>query len=152
MVQGIASKFICYGRSFDPCILRALNEISSEQVKPKINTARKCDMLMEYLHTNLDAVIRYHASEMVLKVVSVSYFLLLLQARSHAAAIYHLGWTDNNKLSDLVDTLYQTIKNVADYAFEAKTVGIYLGSRHGFPMCITCIELGQPKSKTGTPF
>ena len=37
-------------------------------------------------------------------------------------------------------------------ASEAKTGNIYLGARHGFPLCIACIKLGHPHSENGTPF
>ena len=47
-------------------------------------------MLMDYLHTNPDAVI-YHASDIIIKIVSDAAFLVLPQARSQSAAIYDLG-------------------------------------------------------------
>ena len=55
--QGIPDNFLYYGCSINPCILSALNEISPEQAKLTTNTAEKCDMLMNYLYTNPDAVI-----------------------------------------------------------------------------------------------
>ena len=54
-------------------------------------------MLMDYLHTNPHAAILYHASDMILKVVSDAAFLILPKARSRAADIYPLGWINNNK-------------------------------------------------------
>ena len=109
-------------------------------------------MLMDYLHNNPDAVICYHASIMVLKVISNAAFLVLPQARSHTDAIYYLRWTGNNKLKGLVKVLCQTIKNVVASAFEARTGVIYLGGRHGCPMCTACIEMGHPHPNTVTPF
>ena len=138
-VQGIAGTFLFYGRAVDPCILPALNEIAAEQAKPTTDTAHKCDMLMDYLHTNPNAVIRYTASDMILKVVSDAAFLVLPQAHSRAAAVYHLGWSNNDKRNGLVDVLCQTIKNVVASASEAETGGIYLGARHCCPMRIACI-------------
>ena len=96
---------------------------------------------MDYLHTNPNADICYHASNMILKVVSDAAFLVLLKSRSHAAAIYHLGWINNNKQKGLINVLYQTIKNVVASASEAEMGGIYLGTRHCCPICIACIEL-----------
>ena len=51
-------------------ILTELNEITPAKAKPTTNTTRKCDMLMDYLHTNPDAVIPYQTSNILLKVVS----------------------------------------------------------------------------------
>ena len=95
-MQSISGNFLYYGRSVDPCILPTLNKISSEQAKPTTDTSEKCDMLMDYLHTNPNAAIRYHASDMIIKVESDAAFLVLSKSRSRAASIYHLGWINNN--------------------------------------------------------
>ena len=52
-------------------------------------------MLMDYLHTNPEAIICCHASDIILKIVSKAEFLVIPQARSRAAAIYHIGWKYN---------------------------------------------------------
>ena len=62
-------------------------------------------MLMDYLHTNPNASIRYHAIDTILKVVSDATFLVLPKPRSHAEAIYHFGWINNNKQNGLIDVL-----------------------------------------------
>ena len=95
-VQSISGTFLYYGRGVDPYILPTLNKIASEQSKPTTDTSEKCDMLIEYLHTNPNAAIRYHASNMILKVISDAAFLVLPKSRSHASAIYHRGWINNN--------------------------------------------------------
>ena len=98
-------------------------------------------MLIDYLHTNPNEAIRYHASDMILKVVSDSAFLVPPKSCSRAAAIYHLIWINNNKQNGFINVLCQTIKNVVASASEAKMAGIYLGARHCFPIRIACIEL-----------
>ena len=64
---------------------------------------------MDYLHTNPNSAIYYHASDMILKVVSDSDFLVLPKYCSRTSAIYHLGWINNNKQNSLIDVLFQTI-------------------------------------------
>ena len=66
---------------------------------------------MNYLHTNPNAAIRYHASHMILKVVFDAAFIVLSKSRSRASAIYHLGWINKDK-KVLINVLCQTIKNV----------------------------------------
>ena len=146
LLQSISGAFLYYGRGVDPCILNTLNEIASEQAKPTTDTSEKCDMLMDYLHTNPHAAIPYHASYMILKVVSDSAFLVLPKYRSHASAIYHLRRINNNKQNG------QTIKNVVASASEAEMGGIYLGARHCCPICIACIKLGHSQPVNVTPF
>ena len=96
-MQSISGTFLYYGRGVDPCILPTLNDIASEQAKPTTDTSEKCDMLMNYLHTNPTASIRYHVSVMIFKVVSDAAFLVLPKPRSRTTSIYHLGWINNNK-------------------------------------------------------
>ena len=62
-------------------------------------------MLMDYLHTNPNAAIRYHASDMILKFVSDAAFFVLPKPHSRAAAIYHIVWINNNKQNGLIDVL-----------------------------------------------
>jgi hypothetical protein len=81
-----------YGRAVDPCIIFALNEISTEQAKPTTDTRDKTDMLMDYLHKYPNAVIRFHAKDMILKICSGAAYLVLLKAKSRVAVHFHLGW------------------------------------------------------------
>ena len=83
---------------------------------------------MVYFHTNPNTAIRYHASDMILKVVSDTAFLIFPKYLSRVSAIYHLGWIYNNEKNVLIDVFCQTIKNVVASASEAEMGGIYLGS------------------------
>ena len=87
LVQRISGTFLYYGRVVDSCILPTLNEIASEQAKPTTDTSEKFDMLMDYLHTNPNTAIRYHARDMILKVVSDAAFLVPPKAYIRAASI-----------------------------------------------------------------
>ena len=69
-VQAINGTFMYYGRGVDPCILVALNEIASKQAAPTTTTVDKTTMLMDYLNTYPNVVIRYYASDMILKTTS----------------------------------------------------------------------------------
>ena len=80
-------------------------------------------MLMDYIHTNPDAVIRYHASDIILKIVSGTAFLVLNQAWIRAAAIFHLGHKENNKEQPCIFLLPKN-QNLVASASEAETGGI----------------------------
>ena len=56
-------------------------------------------MLMDYLNTNPNALIFYHVSDIILKIFSDSVLLVLTQAQSRSAAIYHLVWKDNKNIT-----------------------------------------------------
>jgi hypothetical protein len=152
-IQLISGTFLYYGRACDPCILPALNEIASEQAKPATDTIPKTDMLMDYLHTYPNAVIRYHASDMILKITSDAAYLVQPKARSQVAVHYHLGWLKNSdRVNGAVYVLCQTVKNVVSSAAEAETGKIYIGGKHACPMRAMLEELGHRQPKTGSRF
>jgi hypothetical protein len=152
-VQSVNGTFMYYGRAVDPCILVALNEISTEQAKPMTATRGKTDMLMDYLHTYPNAAIRFYASDMILKICSDAAYLVLPKAKSRVAVHYHLGWKHNpGRVNGAVAVLCQTLKNVVGSATEAKIGGVYTGGRHGAPMITALEEKGQKQPSTGTPF
>ena len=91
LVQSIAGAFLYYGRAVDPTILPALTEISSQQCQPTDHTMQTCKMLMDYLHTYPNAIIRYTKSDMVLYVDSDAAYLVLPNARSRVAGHFYLG-------------------------------------------------------------
>jgi hypothetical protein len=107
---------------------------------------------MDYLHTYPNAVIRFYASDMILKTTSDAAYLVLPKARSRAAAHYHLGWHDSDRVNGTLHVLCQVIKNVVSSAAEAETGGIYMGGKHACPMLTMLEELGHPQPTTGSPF
>jgi hypothetical protein len=151
-IQAINGTFMYYGRACDPCILPALNEIATSQAAPTTDTIEKTNMLMDYLHTYPNGTLRYYASDMILKITSDAAYLVQPQARSRAAAHYHLGWSDSTRTNGAVDILCQTIKNVVSSAAEAETGAIYMGGKHACPIRAALAELGHTQPLTGTPF
>jgi hypothetical protein len=116
-VQSVNGTFMYYGRAVDPCILVALNEISTEQAKPATATRGKTDMLMDYLHTYPNAAIRFYASDMILKICSDAAYLVLPKTKSRVTVHYHLGWKHNpGRVNGAVDVLCQTLKDGVGYA------------------------------------
>ena len=66
-------------------MLPTLNEIGTRQATPTRITAEKLNMLLDYASTYQNAVIRYHASDMVLWIESDAAYLVLPNARSRYA-------------------------------------------------------------------
>ena len=109
-------------------------------------------MLMDYLHTYPNGVIRYHASDMILKIESDAAYLVQPKARSRAAVHFHLGWLNSNRVNGAVDILCLTIKNVVSSVAEAETGAIYIGGKHACPMRAALEEMGHKQPNTGSPF
>jgi hypothetical protein len=149
-IQQISGTFLYYS-NVDYCILPALNEISSEQATPTTDTDDSANWLMDYLHTYPNAVLRFHASDMILKTTVDAAYLVLPKARSRAAAHYHLGWTNSDRVNGAIDVQCRTIKNVVSSAAEAETGGIYAGGRHACPILAMLNELGHQQPSAGAP-
>jgi hypothetical protein len=85
-----------------------LNNIATEQTKATKKTQAATNQLFDYLATNPDATIRYHASGMILHIHSDASYLSVSNALSRLEGLFFLG----NK-SPEQDTLNGSILNVA---------------------------------------
>ncbi len=56
-------------------MLTALNAIASAQAEPTEETMKRCKLFLDYAATHQDAIITYHASDMVLVVHSDASYL-----------------------------------------------------------------------------
>ena len=76
--QAIVGTFLYYGLGIDSTILITLNKIGDQQSTATTNTEKKCVKLMEYLHNHPGAVVRFHASDMILYIESDTAYLVLI--------------------------------------------------------------------------
>ena len=80
--------FIYYGLGINSITLVTLNDIGDQQSTATTDTETKCAKLMDYLHTHPDALIRFHASDMILYIESDADYLVLPKARRCVASIF----------------------------------------------------------------
>jgi len=59
-----------YARAVDPTLLPALDDIANSQAKPTQDTLHKSNQLLDSLSTYPNAIIRYHASDVILAPLS----------------------------------------------------------------------------------
>jgi hypothetical protein len=69
-IQQVCGTFLYYARAIDGTMLVALSAIASEQAAPTTATLEKVDQFLDYVASQEDAVLTYHASDMVLAVHS----------------------------------------------------------------------------------
>jgi hypothetical protein len=155
-VQSVSGTFLYYARAVDPTILPALNEISNSQSKPTLVTGQACDLLLDYLATYPNAIIRYYASDMILYIVADAAYLVLPNARSRCAGLYFLSNQPTTnpptpKPNGAVHVLCKTIRGVPASAAEAETGGLFLNGQEAVPIITALKELGHPQPVTGTP-
>ena len=90
-IQRIVESFLYYARAVDPTILPALNEISYSQASPTKLTTKKCNQLLDYLHTHPNATLRYYKSDMCLTIDSDAAYLVAPGAKSRIAGYYFMS-------------------------------------------------------------
>jgi hypothetical protein len=82
-LQQIIGTLLYYARAVDSTMLvLALGDLSSAQAKATEATKRSASQLLDYCATNLEASIRYCASEMVLQIQSDASYLSVTKERS----------------------------------------------------------------------
>ena len=90
-IQTVVGIFLYYARALDPTMLRALNEISRVQARPTKDTMAKAKWFLDYAATYPNAIIRYHAIQLVLHVDSDDAYLFMPEARSVYVRHFYLN-------------------------------------------------------------
>jgi hypothetical protein len=76
------ARFLYYGRTVNSTMLTALSSIASAQAKPTEATMANVKHFLDYAATHQNAVLMYHASNMVLVIHSNASYLSEPKARS----------------------------------------------------------------------
>jgi len=154
-VQKCVGALLYYARAVDPCILPAINEISGQQAKPTEQTMEACTMLLDYVAMYPDAIIRYHASDMVLHVDSDAAYLVLPNERSRYAGHFFLGDTPpppptkpSLKPNGAILTNCKTIRGVMASAAETETGGVFGNAQDAIVVRIALLALGHKQPAT----
>jgi hypothetical protein len=90
-VQQILGSILYYARAVDMTVLMALSSIAVEQTKATEKTLGRCIQLLDYLASNSEAKVRYHASDMVMNIHSDASYLSETKARSRACGHFFHG-------------------------------------------------------------
>ena len=83
-VQQIVGSILYYARAVDMTVLMALSSIAVEQTTATEKTMERCTQLLDYLAGQPEAIIRFHASNMILNIHSDASYLSEAKARSRA--------------------------------------------------------------------
>eukprot|EP00804_Cyclotella_cryptica_P022287 CCRYP_018106-RA/>CCRYP_018106-RA protein AED:0.35 eAED:0.38 QI:0/0/0/1/0/0/3/0/579 len=90
-IQQIVGALLYYARAVDNTILLSLSAIASEQAHPTQLTQKRCQQLLDYCASHLDAVVCFKASDMVLNIHSDASYPSESNARSQIAGHFFLG-------------------------------------------------------------
>jgi hypothetical protein len=90
-VQQIMGSILYYARAVDMTVLMSHSSIVIEQTNATTQTMGQCIELLDYLATNSDAKVRFHASDMVSNIHLDASYLSETMARSQACGHFFMG-------------------------------------------------------------
>ena len=130
-------------------MLTVLGYLAMQQDSPTQNTMKKVHQFLDYTATHPDAIITYHASDMVLVVHSGALYLSESNARSRNGGHFFMS----NNSADLpnngaVLSVAQIIKSVMSFAAKAELGALYINFREAIPARHTLTEMGHPQPPT----
>ena len=121
---------MCYARAVDTTMLTAFGYISANQENPTDQTMQKVEHLLDYAATHLDAIITYHASDMVLAGHIDASYIYKTKARSREGVYLFMSnntnFTPNN---GSVLTISKIIKAVMSSASEAELGALFINCK-----------------------
>ena len=98
-IQKAIGTLLYYARAIDSTILMAINAISSAQATGTTATADAVTWLLDYAATYPNAIIRYNASQMILRIHSDASYQSETESRSPAGGHFLLGSNNHNDAS-----------------------------------------------------
>ena len=111
-------------------IIHALNLIAADSSKTTQHTMERIEQLLGYMHTNPTAIVRDHASDMILNVHSDASYLSAGRGRSQAGGYFFLGSLPQEgtpiKLNGNIAITCAILKLVAASAAEAELGALFL--------------------------
>jgi hypothetical protein len=125
-IQQVCGKFLFLDRAVDSTLLCIISVTASQSSKPTEDTMQQMLQLLDYLATQEDAVLSYHASNMVLAVHSNASYLSKPKAQSQAGGHFFLSRdTTVPPNNGAILNIAHIIKNVMSSATEAELAGQY---------------------------
>ena len=148
-IQQVCGKFLFLGRAVDSTLLCPISAIASQSSKPTTDTMQQTLQLLDYLATQEDAVLSYHASDMVLAVHSNVSYLSEPKACSRAGGHFFLSSdTTIPPNNGAVLNIAHIIKNIMSSATKAELAGLYIMARKAVYIRIILEELGHKQPPT----
>ncbi len=148
-IQRVCGKFLFLGRDVDPTLLCPISAIAAQSATPTTDTMKQTLQLLDYIATQDDAVITYHASDMHLAVHSDASYLSEPKARSRAGGHFYLSSSaDIPPNNGAILNIAHIIKHVMASATEAELAALYINAREAVYIRIILEEMGHKQTPT----
>ena len=148
-IQQVCGKFLFLGRAVDSTLLCPISAIAAQSATPTEDTLKQTKQLLDYVASQDEAVLTYHASEMKLAVHSDASYLSEPKARSRAGGHFFLSnGADIPPNNGAVLNIAHVIKHVMSSATEAELAALYIMAREAVYIRIILDEMGHPQPAT----
>ena len=102
-------------RQLDMTVLMALSTIASKQMKGTEQTMEKALQVLDYLTTHPNAMIHFHATDMVMNIHSDASYLSAPNSRSRACGHFFLGWLPVNGEPICLNRVFHTLCSILQF-------------------------------------
>ena len=146
-IQDVVGTFSWYSRATDPTMAQTLSAIVGQQAKA--TKQLKDEVFLDYCATHPDAIVRYHASDMILALHSDASHLSEPLSKSRAAGHHYLtNKSDRDLDNGAILTLSKIIKHVMGSAGESEVAALYYNCKSALPTKVCLEEMGHEQPKT----
>ena len=145
--------FLYYYIAIDNIVLVSLSDIGSEQARATYKTMDEVQHLLDYLASNTNATIRYHASGMILFIHSYASYLLVTKSISRSSGVFFLSDPKPYAitfieytpiLNGFIFIMCKILRNIMASAAEAEYGALFLNFQDAVPIRTTLIEMHHP--------
>jgi hypothetical protein len=145
-IQAVMGTVLYYSRAVDPTMLVALNAIVTQQASPTHRTMERMKQLLDYCASQDEAVLTFHASNMILAVHSDAGYLNETKAQSRAGGHFFFSSdVQNPPNNSAVLTIAQIIDAVMSLVAEAELGALFTNAKKAAHMRHVLQEMGHPQ-------
>ncbi len=130
LIQQICRKFHSLGRAVDSTLLCPISAIASQSAQPTQETMNHTLQLLDYLATQEDAILTYHASDMILATHSDASYISEPKVRSRVGShLFLSSKVDNPPNNGTILNIAHIIKHVMASATKAELAALFMTAR-----------------------
>jgi len=148
-IQAITGTLLYSSYAVESTMLDALNAIAMQQASPMQKTMERVKQLLDYCASQEEAVLTYHASDMVLAIHSNAGYLNESKAQSRVGGHFFISSNVQNLQNNgAVLTIAQIIDAVMSSAAEAELGVLLINAKEAVHMQRILQEMGHPQPQT----
>ncbi len=149
-IQEVYGVFLFLARAVDGGLLPALSSLASLQANLMEKTMELCKKLLDFMATQEEAILTYHASKMVLAIHNDASYHSKPKAHSQAGGHMFMAGNDENPFNNgAVLNISQIMRAVMSSAAEAELIALFINAKTAVSIQQQIlIELGHPQPCT----